>query len=101
MPKELTWNQAIKKVLSAADAPMHYADIADRIVADGLRKSVGATPALTVVSQITVSMKHQADESPYVRVAKGVYALKSGVDITPPPDMPVEKHDEAAAEEEE
>ncbi len=68
----MTWNQAIKKVLSAVDAPTHYADIADRIVADGLRKSVGAMPALTVVSQITVSMKHQADESPYVRVAKGV-----------------------------
>jgi hypothetical protein len=101
VPKELTWNQAIKKVLAEADAPMHSADITDRIVAEGLRTSIGATPAETVVSQITVSMKHQGDESPYVRVAKGVYALKSGVDITPPPDTPVEKRNEAVAEEQE
>lgn len=74
MAKELTWREAIDKVLGATATPLHYKEIADRIIAEGLRKSVGATPAATVNAQISSSIKHDS-ASPYIRVAKGTFAL--------------------------
>jgi len=99
MSKELTWHQAIQKVLAEAGTPMYYGDISDRIVADNLRRKLGATPAATVVAQIAASIKHDGDKSPYVRVSKGTYALKGGAGVAVPADVPVEKHDEEAAAE--
>jgi hypothetical protein len=74
MAKELTWREAIDKVLSGATTPLHYKDIADKIITDGLRTSLGATPAATVNAQISSSIKHDP-ASPYIRVAKGTFAL--------------------------
>jgi len=76
MARELTWREAIDKVLAAAATPLHYKEIATKIVADGLRISVGATPAATVYARICASMKHESP-SPYVRVGKGTLALAS------------------------
>ncbi len=75
MAKELTWRAAIDKVLGAATTPLHYKDIADKIIADGLRTSLGATPAATVNAQISSSIKRDGASSPYIRVAKGTFAL--------------------------
>lgn len=74
MAKDLTWRDAIDRVLGVAATPLHYRDITDRIIADGLRRNLGATPADTVGALISASIKHDA-ASPYVRVAKGTYAL--------------------------
>lgn len=74
MAKELTWREAIDKVLESVSVPLHYKDITDRIIADGLRTKLGATPAATVNAQISALMKHDSD-SPYIRVAKGTFAL--------------------------
>ena len=43
----------------------------------------GATPAATVNAQISTSIKHDGDTSPYIRVAKGTFALRSGVTASP------------------
>ena len=75
MAKELTWREAIDKVLGSATVPLHYKEITDRIIADGLRGSLGATPAATVNAQISASIKHDGNKSPYIRVAKGSFAL--------------------------
>lgn len=75
MPKELTWRQAIDEVLKASEVPMHYGEIADRIIANHLRVSLGATPAATVNAQISSSIKHDGADSPYLRVARGTFAL--------------------------
>ena len=72
---ELTWQKAIQKVLAGSTAPLHYKEITDRILADGLRENIGATPVATVSAQITQSIKKEGSKSPYVRVAKGTYAL--------------------------
>jgi hypothetical protein len=72
---ELTWQKAIQKVLAGSTGPLHYKEITDRILADGLRENIGATPVATVSAQITQSIKKEGSESPYVRVAKGTYAL--------------------------
>ncbi len=75
MASELTWRQAIEKVLGASATPLHYKEITERIIADGLRKSLGATPSATVNAHIAASIKHDGAQSPYVRVAKGIITL--------------------------
>lgn len=49
------------------------------IISDGLRTSLGATPAATVNAQISASIKKFGNESPYVRVGKGTFALAKTV----------------------
>lgn len=73
------WKQAIHDVLAAAGGPMTRTEIADAIVAKGLRTRVGATPAHTVAAQISMSLIQDGPDSPFVRVARGEYALKSVV----------------------
>ncbi|QNK74976.1 hypothetical protein H7F36_07115 [Variovorax sp. PAMC28562] len=74
MAKDLTWREAIDKVLGAAGTPLHYKEITDKIIASRLRSNLGATPAATVNAQISTSIKHD-DASPYVRVDKGTFTL--------------------------
>lgn len=68
----MPWRKAILKVLSEAKEPLHYSEIAQRILDQGLRKQTGATPAATVAA--TISMYMQED---IVRVDRGVYTLAS------------------------
>lgn len=83
MPEELTWNQSIEKVLSASLAPLHYREITDQIIAGGFRKNLGATPAATVNAQISNSIKHEGSRSPYIRIARGTFALAKRSGLTP------------------
>ena len=73
MASELTWRQAIDKTLAASATPLHYNEITERIIIDGLRKNLGATPAATVNAQISASIKKDGIQSPYVRVAKATF----------------------------
>jgi HB1, ASXL, restriction endonuclease HTH domain len=75
MASELTWRQAIEKILGASATPLHYTEITDRIIADGLRKSLGATPRATVNAHIAASIKKDGAQSPCVRIAKGTFTL--------------------------
>jgi hypothetical protein len=86
MAAEMTWKQAIEKVLSECATPLHYDEITERIIKDGLRTSLGATPSATVSAQISSSIKNEGGSSPYVRVAKGTYTLaaNSGVKALAP-----------------
>jgi hypothetical protein len=77
MTKELTWSQAIEQVLRSSPIPLHYNEITERIIADGLRKSLSATPAATVNAQITASIKSKGTGSPYIRTAKGTFTLEA------------------------
>jgi len=70
MASELTWRQAIEKILGATATPLHYNEITERIIGDGLRKSLGATPSATVNAQLSASIKHDGAKSPYIRIAK-------------------------------
>jgi hypothetical protein len=76
MGKQLPWRKAIDSVLASSSTPLHYREITDRIISDSLRTSLGATPAATVNAQISASIKHDGEKSPYVRVAKGTFALQ-------------------------
>ena len=79
MHKDLPWKKAIEKVLRDSGIAMHYKDIAAQIVADKLRLSVGATPAATVSANLTTSIQRDGDKSPFRKVSRGEYILKSTV----------------------
>lgn len=71
---ELGWREAIVEVLPKDGQPMHYTDIAEQILARGLKTKVGATPAASVASTLSLSL--HSVESPFVYVSPGYYALK-------------------------
>ena len=60
MSTDLTWRKAIDKILGASTTPLHYNDITEKIISEGLRQSLGATLAATVNAQISASIKHTA-----------------------------------------
>jgi hypothetical protein len=68
---DMKWRDAILRVLREADGPLHYREIAQLIIDNGYRQSVGATPAATVAANLG-----NADVRPLVRrVSRGVYEL--------------------------
>jgi hypothetical protein len=86
MSKELTWRKAIDKVLSEASGAMHYKDLTDKIIEDGLRTSLGATPADTVSAHLTTALKKEGDRCPIQKVGRGLYIWKEKTCIPRPPD---------------
>jgi len=73
---EKSWKDAIRKVLEEAQAPLHYTDISEQILSRGYYETDGATPAATVNAQMATSIKHDGNNSPFIRVGKGIFALK-------------------------
>jgi hypothetical protein len=78
MAKELSWHDAMELVLRKADGPLHYTEIAEQVVAQALKKVVGATPADTVAAILSTSIK--GGDSPFVRLGKGEYTLRVVLD---------------------
>ena len=78
---EKSWKEAIIKVLSESEVPLHYSDITDQILAREYYSTEGATPAATVNAQLATSIKHDNDRSPFIRVAKGTFALRENTNF--------------------
>lgn len=74
---EKSWKEAIKKVLAESSTPLHYTEISEQILSRGYYATDGATPAATVSAQLTSSIKHDGEKSPFIRVGKGIFALKN------------------------
>jgi hypothetical protein len=74
---EKSWKEAIKKVLAESSTPLHYTEISERILSRGYYETDGATPAATVNAQLASSIKHDGEKSPFIRVGKGIFALKN------------------------
>ena len=81
MPSEMPWRQAIIQVLEEEGGPLHYETIVERISESQLRTSFGATPASTVVSLISQSLKNEASPL-FERVEKGRYRLAGGSTVS-------------------
>jgi len=79
MAQELTWRKAIEKTLSEAPGAIHYADLAKKIIADGLRENPGATPASTVSAHLTTAIKEEGAACPFQRIGHGLYIWKKKV----------------------
>jgi hypothetical protein len=71
---ELGWREAIIEVLKGKGEAMHYTDITDEILEQGLKTSVGATPASSVNVTLSDSVKYSG--SPFERTARGFYRLR-------------------------
>lgn len=80
---EKSWKAAIIRVLGESDSPVHYTDISEQILSRGYYETDGATPAATVNAQIASSIKHDGEKSPFVRVGKGIFALKTAIAVLP------------------
>lgn len=72
--KGMSWTGAVRKVLEQAGEPLHYTEITERIIDQGLRTEFGATPAATVSSVITTAIKNEGDRR-FKRIGKGIYGL--------------------------
>lgn len=70
--------------VAAAGEPLHYAEITQRILDDGLKATAGATPADSLNATISVSIGKEEPSSPFVRHASGIYRLRD----TPTPTDP-------------
>jgi HB1, ASXL, restriction endonuclease HTH domain len=91
VPTELTWRKAIEKVLSEAPGAMHYQKITEKIIQDGLRSNLGATPAATVAAAASTAIKNEEDGCPFQRIGKGLFIWKAKAGITQQPSTPVEE----------
>jgi hypothetical protein len=80
---DLSWQDAITKVLEEAGKPLHYADIAQTVIDSGLRENVGATPANTVASIVSQSIKDLGDDSPFIKSERGIYGLRKTANEEP------------------
>ncbi|MEI6205534.1 MAG: winged helix-turn-helix domain-containing protein [Desulfuromonadales bacterium] len=90
---EKSWKEAIKKVLAESEAPMHYTEISEQILSRGYYETDGATPAATVSAQLTSSIKHDGEKSPFLRVGKGIFSLKnSPATVIIPAPTPISKN---------
>ncbi len=96
--KNLPWEDAIQRVLAEADGALHYTEIAERIVSNGLRKSVGATPAQTVASHLSTSLRENEKSSPYLRIGRGEYTLRATAEKSTQDQLDTSKSADQAAE---
>jgi len=95
---DMPWKEAIIDVLKESGEGMSRTEIAEAITSKGLRtKKLGATPGNTVAAQISMSIGNEGEASPFIRVGRGIYALKSVGE----PENQIEKEAESAAEEQE
>ena len=93
MPK-LTFRKAIDKVLSEAPGAMHYRDLTEQIIEDGLCSTLGATPQRTVSAELNSAIKKEKDKCPFQRIGRGLYVWKAKAGITQKPSAPVEESEE-------
>ena len=75
---EMSWKDAAQKVLEDAGEPLHYKDIADRILGQGLKTTAGATPASTVNATISAVIQKEGSAGVFERTGRGEYGLKTG-----------------------
>ncbi|MDD5037187.1 MAG: HTH domain-containing protein [Methylococcaceae bacterium] len=73
----MSWREAIEKVLQEEARPLHYSEISEQALARGYYKTDGATPDATVNAQITTSIRSEGDQSPFIKVDRGTYALRT------------------------
>ena len=88
--------EAVETVMREANAAMHYTEIAEQIVARGLKKAVGATPAQNVAAILSTSIRNGG--GPFIRLGEGKYALRAVLDERVNEDTTAAEADEEASE---
>jgi hypothetical protein len=86
-------NVAIK-ILQNSNGPLHYKEITEKALEEGLLETEGATPEASMNAQISVEIKTEGDNSRFIRTTPGTYTLN-------PKFTPEEIHKEVEKDEEE
>lgn len=73
----MSWREAIERVLNEETRALHYSEISELILTKGYYKTEGATPDATVNAQITSSIKHEGEKSPFLKVSRGTFTLRT------------------------
>jgi restriction system protein len=73
----MTALEAALRVLQEAGIPLHYREITKRILAAGLWKTDGKTPAATINAQLAVDVKKNGSASAFRRAGRGVFGLNT------------------------
>ncbi len=68
---------AVETLLQAHGEPLHYREITQRLLDQGLWQTRGKTPAATVNSRLAVDIKDNGSDSRFQRTKPGVYALRA------------------------
>lgn len=74
----MTFEEAAYEILKQAGQPLHYREITERALQQGLIESTGKTPAATLNSQIAVSIKNAREGGPpsrFYRAGRGILGL--------------------------
>lgn len=74
MAKPVTYKDAAAIILGRSQVPMHYADITDRAIEEGLIAPSGKTPHDTMGAQLATDIK-KGPRSRFVRTSPSHYAL--------------------------
>lgn len=74
---DLNWRNAIIEVLKTEKDSVHYTEITESILERGLKKQVGATPVASVAATLSNSLNQEGDQSPFERVSRGYYRLRT------------------------
>lgn len=90
----MTWEQAALHVLQEAAQPMHYVVVAEKILEDGLTRSVGAKPS----GQANVALNSLFKDGKIAKLERGLYALSEVADSVKQEIDAAEADAEAAAE---
>lgn len=75
MGRNISWNEAVQRVLRERGEPMRYEEIAQEILDQGLRAPT-PTPAATVSATLSFSLQREGANSPFIRIDRGLYALR-------------------------
>lgn len=90
---QVGWRDAAIQVLRDSPNGMSYTQIADEIIARGLRSKIGATPAASVNTALSLSIKDLGEQSPFERIDWGRYRLRlkaTGEIATASPQLPTQ-----------
>jgi len=73
----LSFADATVAVLTAEGSPLHYREITQRALAQGLIQTDGKTPEATLNAILAVDIKQRSQDSRFVRVKPGVFGLRA------------------------
>ena len=71
----MTWIEAICRVLRDSPEPMHYAEIAERVVNQNLVDHKGSAPAAVAASRLSTHISTEHERALVTRVGRGLYTL--------------------------
>lgn len=75
--ERISWEEAIVAVLQDTDESLHYSEITNRILMEGLCQTESQNPEKIVFSKILSSIKQNNGKSPFIDKENGLFELRN------------------------